>query len=1494
MVSYYRIHEGNLHPGDIAKASDIIQIQQNTKDMIANVLEDLHDRQGCILGSDENAFVLTPESTRAGRFIDQMNLAEGEDAKYISIREVDYRQPIRLSHSSLYSVIVKMQNKSEKNVNVIFELQDINGRLVKNKRAILELPANTEPTEYEIIFDLKYYPTAHGIVSEDLENNDTENDADDIYDTEYATKWQHLIIPHNDDNDTEGLDYGNESNLASSSLGVSELYLVVKALNKNKFDVHQTDSNGYIWNDEDPTFGILMNKNSSYGQLLEGDAGSGYTTLETPGDLYFKEIFTNSQAYRCEPGEALIGGEKVCLADTHIALDGASSYGDVISYIYMDINGHLRYKNSDPYLGATPSIPQVDEPHLHIANIITYADSSQDPVIYQEDTGQDTRPRSHHERLRRLEKLTAYLQDVSIPPRLKYTLTGESWIDQNPEAYLQADQFNNTVAKTIDALQKGGYSITTDANGNFVVLVSKAETFNIPVTLKSTKSGVTETTKTTTTTDNKTKTIKTKILKSAQTSAYINKLAKDNIERAQVFAEMKNVKVDITNGIMTLASNTTQEYALATTNKQAAKTEFNPWDDSARNRPSSAKVKPTTRSYTVSSGQDGPNDWASEFPAMTLYVDDNYNLKKLEIPIYKFKNCAGVKFIIYKRQDGNDKDNTVWLQQRIWSTGMYSLKKAKIKKGYQYMEDGFTIDFGKNGLTLERGQYVIIALPIAESGEGTMYVDTYKPENSKDFCIRYYGAANASHFLLKTRYQEIWYNPVKATGETVTYDTKGHITSGTVTWTNKEPIKTIKATGNIQTPKGTDYKLEVDTGGGWKEIKLNKVANVNSGKNTFRWRLTLTGNKKKTPTVKYNKKKKYALNFEIKRAAPQTTNTITGAELDKNLCITSVPFDGNNILREYLGDMNFALSDNKLSNFEFARVWATDVNKEALRIDLAGSDRTDYISSLNAYYPIYSMHYVDLKLKDFNDGSVDYSNYDPDMEIDEHNLRFKLDTDYSYNDNSIHLLNISDFKPVITDCVSTIGSTTESLDSESDSESTGTTTIDTTDSTSNGILVDVSKIPSSTVNVTLAKAQIQGTLNLAQYDAIKVGLSLDGQVDGTISGLALYVSSTYETETPSNISNEPNEDVILIDELPDLNKSQQETIDIYANKIVKRFEPVNGTGAYVYYQSRWDSSSEKWVWGLLHNIKSYDIYEIVDRSTNSNTLKITSDNQGKMQYYEINIDPNKINLQYAKEIGLIILNDEGKYSATNVSYVGLHEFATVQQDYYPIFKASDGNKFTMKTSTQDTISRSNATGSISVVGKTEPATSQIVINYNNQDFKNGATIAEFDTTSKNTEFYNHIAIQMASDCFIVKDMFELHLIQIDKETKVEKVIDKIRLPTNNYIYYPTNANTKAINLIDVFKKLETSERFDKLALVVTPKFLNYAQQLKTNDQKQKLNGIAGNQSISLFIGNISLYQARTIPMFHPRMRMKFYFDQATEDEREYITIRKVGVVADYQ
>ena len=85
MTSYYDIIPGDLYPGHIAKSSDIIDNFQAIKDAIRNAIRDLTEGQSWILGtgdtSDKDAFILTPEAKRSGRYIDQMNLAEEEKEK---------------------------------------------------------------------------------------------------------------------------------------------------------------------------------------------------------------------------------------------------------------------------------------------------------------------------------------------------------------------------------------------------------------------------------------------------------------------------------------------------------------------------------------------------------------------------------------------------------------------------------------------------------------------------------------------------------------------------------------------------------------------------------------------------------------------------------------------------------------------------------------------------------------------------------------------------------------------------------------------------------------------------------------------------------------------------------------------------------------------------------------------------------------------------------------------------------------------------------------------------------------------------------------------------------------------------------------------------------------------------------------------------------------------------------------------------------------------
>lgn len=1462
MSSYFHKHYGDLYPGHIAYSEDIMEVQQETQDAFANSINDMNGGQGCILGSDENAFILTPESKRNGRYIDQINLADGTDGKYVSIRQSTYRQPILLSRTSLYSVILKFQNKSETDITVTCELQNEFGEIIQNKRSYLNVPAGTEGKEFEVVFDLDYYPTQLGLNPSDVSGNDPT-----------------LRLPNDLDSSTRGegrlfSEYTPQSNTA----GASELYLVIHGLNKSKMQINQTDSSG-TWNDDDPTFGVLMNINSQYGQLLKVDNGSGFTQPTSVGDLYFKTVYANSPCYKCEQGEAIIGGERVGLADSHVVVAGANSYGNVLSYIWMDRQGHLHSTNSEVYIGTEPEEPTVDEAHLHIANVITYADDSKDPTVIQDDDNQNTRLRSHHERLRRIENKIDWTQDIAIPPRFKYTVTGEDWVDTEPEVNLYSDKYNGQKAQNLDALDKTGYNLATDSDGNTIIKLSSAESFSIPITLKSTKAGKV-------TTSNG-----TSVIKSAQTSTYINDLGASDITRAQTFAAIKNMNIDVTNGIMTLAHKT-DDFIIASDDKQAKETVYYPWDDSSDNRPKSTKnVKPTIRSYTITAGKNGKNDWESEFPGMTMYLEKSMNLKKLSIPIFKFKNCHSIKFILYKRQKTNNKTNTVWLEKKIDTSPTFSLKKATVKNNYQYMEDGFLWDFGKKGKTLEKGQYVIVALATVKSGTGTVYVETYKPTNSRDFIITYHGAANASHFLLKTRYHEIWYNSAKAVGTEVEYEKTGSIESGTVTWTGAEPIKSIKPLVNLT---GTGATIYVDTGAGWTKVNANKANSVTGSKDSFRWKVEFKGDGKKTPTIKYDKKKKYAIKFEITRQEPSIGNLSQATTIDKNLCLTSKPFRGNEILRDYIGDINFALTEKRFSNYEFARVWGT-TEEDALSIDLSASDKTDKALKPKQndndpdeylYYPVYSLHYVDLKLSDFDNTSVDYSNYDPLLELDEHNLRLKLDTDYSYNDNDINLIDINQFE--LTD-------DTLAAQQTADEQKVP------------GLAIDLSKITASTTNQVIAKAKLDSPVNLGQYDGIKLGFTLKGNVDGTLAGLGIYISSSQDAEAPSNLNNEPTdinseEPFTPEDQLPDLNSSQQDVIQQYGNTIIKRYEPRNGTAGYVYYKSIWNSSENKWEWQLLHDVKSYRIFELCNRTDNG-PLKITENNNGTKQYYEVDIDGDSVNMQNVKEVGLVVLNDEGKYTRTDVNVIKLNEFRSIQHDYYPVFSASQNDVFTSGSAINT--HKCYANGKLSVIGpnnvlnnayKTEPPTSQISVLHQSTNSA-GETVAIFSATSKSTANFNHIGIQLAADCAIVKNMFELELRKVTKSgnTTTKEVIDKVKIPTLTQAYYPHSADNE-IPLVKIFKKLKTTDRFDEIALVTTAKFKEYAKQLKTLEGQSTISkGVDGNETINLFIGDIVLYQARTIPIFHPTMRMKFYVDNATDGvSKENTGIRKIGVVIDYQ
>lgn len=1445
MPDYYKKVKGHLVNGEIAYAEDINLIQVNVADAFKAAISDHHEHTSYILGQQEDAFKLLPAPKRLGRYIDTMNLVESGNEKWLSLRKWGYRQRIKKSKTSLYSVICKFRNLSKDPITLWCKLEGRDGRKMTSTRTSVTIPANTESAEFEIIFDLKHLPTAPGLSHQDVE----------AFDSKY------IAPPPKEECIESGIDHKKEQDIKNFTVGASEIYFIIEPLNINETDIAINGDEDNIITDD--TFAVLADKSGSYGKLLEQSNGIDYN--QTAYDLYFKDIYATTSTYLCEWGEAIIDGEKVKCIDTHVSIAGANEFGNVDTYVYMNTKGHLCAVNSPAYFNKNTTNINLPGAILPIAIITTYMNDVKQPVVYQDDTSMVVRPRSHHERLRRLEKKTRYLEDIAIPPRLKYTLAGGDLVNNNPDA-------------EVGVIDNGNYYLTTDQRGNVVIRSTQAEVINIPITLKETEEELKKTGITTITEDDK--------------QIRIN----NDLNPAKQLAEITDMEHNQEEG--TLKLKPLQEKTsgvIGMTDEEAQATEFNPWDDDAANRPSDG-FEPIEREYAVVRGRDSDDDWDSEFPAMTFYTEKGYNLKSINIPITKFKNCEGIKFIIWRRQGPNDKTNEVWFEKRIYDSPTFSLDNAKEQDGFQIVEDGFTIEVSSSGLNLPAGQYVLVCFPIPKSGTGSCFVSTYKPENSKDFCIRYYGAGNGSHFLLKERYQEVWYNAAKFTGTETQLAKEGSVTSGTITWENQEPIASVTAFANITTPENCSYELYADTGGGFQQLELDKPVAMTGGGMSFKWKLVFKGDGD-TPVLAYDDDKKYAISFELTRKQPDA-----GVYSDSNDCITTKTFKAEDILKEYIGDDNFN-STGKFSNYEFVRFWGDDLIMDdftsAIVIDVAGSDHEDIIT-----YPvtvdgethdesiktdIFSFYYADLTLEDFNTTSVDYNNYDSAVEYDEHNLRLKLDTDHSYNDNNISLYTKSDgYKGTVSDdYFEAEGITFAYLDK-------GHTAIE-------GLNFAATTSPS--VNKTIFKRVSKTYMDLSQYTSIQLRLGIYGVPKNdfytAVMGLGLYISSAEEEETPSFIEDDDNDEIIMggSDVLPDdLSMDSEDLIKKYYGKII-RIEQTQNDVTQICYFKYVKSSEGKYVKQQIHNLKSYELYALPDLNFLNKREKGDWDGDEDVDksvlYVTINIDTNNINLSRAKEIGIFTSVDNNMYQVDNDFGFQVEEIKGIRDDYVPIYNPAENKAF--KPFRDDLAGSDNHYTSIlqtqkinyDVTKDIDPQKRCRIDMYYNRIAGDGEIIA-YHPVDKSFVNYKHMSAQLAANCWLPKNALELHLCS---DTKGRESVFSLKIPTLNLIHNPVASEVTPgqddgfVNFAQIFKKINKDMTIRSISIRATSRFKEYMKEIRATDQTGY---------VSLYIGKIVVYKAETIPLFYKNMRMKIYDNNQLQYGLHMASVRKVGCVIEYK
>ena len=329
----------------------------------------------------------------------------------------------------------------------------------------------------------------------------------------------------------------------------------------------------------------------------------------------------------------------------------------------------------------------------------------------------------------------------------------------------------------------------------------------------------------------------------------------------------------------------------------------------------------------------------------------------------------------------------------------------------------------------------------------------------------------------------------------------------------------------------------------------------------------------------------------------------------------------------------------------------------------------------------------------------------------------------------------------------------------------------------------------------------------------------------------------------------------------------------------------------------------------------------------------SSENDNNKPQYEtiskrIEINPNSTNLQFVKEIGIFSINEEtevGKFSVSSgAPTLFLKEVVGLREDYYTIFDpkedtgniivsdirsgvASDKYVTTYKNGEHTYSEDTHGDVTPPTVKNTIPETTQITIDTDligeipvqicsfNHDYEGGLSN------------YKHLGIQLATDIYLPKDSLKINLCS---GKNGNNVIASVNLPTLNTVYYPLN-NEQTIELSQIFSKIDSDEKIKSVSITTTKHFRNFVENIlsetttttetdTTNNESTTTTKIR--KSINLYLGKITLYKAETIPVFHKKMRFKFYntdkngeiTHQSEALSGNSIAIRKVGTIVEYK
>ena len=401
------------------------------------------------------------------------------------------------------------------------------------------------------------------------------------------------------------------------------------------------------------------------------------------------------------------------------------------------------------------------------------------------------------------------------------------------------------------------------------------------------------------------------------------------------------------------------------------------------------------------------NALTSEYPVLNLTLHSDTHIKTITPYIAGFKNIDKFGILVFKNDFIFDTTaNTRQVIQKkisttdtifptVYNSGWQSLEDLAVQKdGYKVPKKQVTFDVDKD---FSAGTYSFVIYGHIQTGnsEGAIKLTEYVTRDyKKDYGIatKCIGSSKLSVINMDTNNltNKSWDLAIEQKPYKY-YDTGILISKPIDTSRN---ITSCKVQRNFKIPNGCKINLFVSNNGGTSWVNANsQEAHFTGDGYSFRWKLEMISSSVETPILCYNDTWKHAISFTLYESSEYIEYE------DYQKCYETPLLNANAITRTYIAN---GLVTNRFSEWEFARLYMEDPEMKS-KIDILISYADDVYSNEKENKAnwnkqiFFSQIFADLTLADFSRKSVDYDNYDGNVEYDEYNYPFKMESEYIEN-----------------------------------------------------------------------------------------------------------------------------------------------------------------------------------------------------------------------------------------------------------------------------------------------------------------------------------------------------------------------------------------------------------------------------------------------------------------------------------------------------------------